>query len=123
MIRKLTAIIISTLSCLYLLSCNSTNIEKPTDQKAEKSTFDMQWAKSFIDSINTKFSEQFASGNSLALASHYWPNAELLLGNSEPVKGNEILNTWGAALRAGIKEITFSTTDITGDSVFLIEMK
>jgi ketosteroid isomerase-like protein len=121
MIRKLTPIIISILSCLYLLSCNSGNTEKTADQKAENSSFDMQRAKSFIDSINSKFSEQFAAGDSVALASHYWPNAELLLDNSEPVKGNDILNAWGAAIRMGIKEITFSTTDITGDSTFLIE--
>jgi len=121
MIRKLTAIIITILSCLYLLSCNSADSEKSADQKAENSSFDMQRAKSFIDSINTKFSEQFAAGDSVALASHYWPNAELLLDNSEPVKGNDILNAWGAAIRMGIKEITFSTTDITGNSTFLIE--
>src|SRR5206468_656433 len=121
MIRKLTAITISALSCLYLLSCESGNTEKQANQKAEKSTFDMQWAKSFIDSINSKFSEQFAAGDSVALASHYWSNAELLLDNSEPVKGSDILNAWGSAIRMGIKEITFSTTDITVDSTFLIE--
>jgi len=122
MIRKLSAIIIAILNSLYLISCNSDNTEKPSnDEKAEKSTFDTQRAKSFIDSINTKFSEQFAAGDSAALASHYWPNAELLLDNSEPVKGNNILNVWGSAIRAGIKEISFVTTDITGDSLFIIE--
>src|SRR6476659_6653237 len=102
MIRKLTVIIIATLSSLYLISCNSDNTEKPSDEKAEKSTFDTQRAKSFIDSINTKFSEQFAAGDSVAIASHYWPNAELLLDNSEPVKGNDVLNAWGSAIRMEI---------------------
>ncbi|HXL59015.1 MAG TPA: hypothetical protein VN958_22285 [Chitinophagaceae bacterium] len=59
----------------------------------------MQSAKSIIDSMNAKFSEQFAAGDSAALASHYWPNAELLPDNSEPVKGNDIVNAWGAAIR------------------------
>jgi ketosteroid isomerase-like protein len=121
MIRKLAAIIISTLSSLYLLSCNSDNTKQPTNQTVEQPMFDMQRAKSFIDSINAKFSEQFAAGDSVALASHYWPDAELLLDNSEPVKGNDILNAWGSASRAGIKEISFVTTNITGDSSFLIE--
>jgi ketosteroid isomerase-like protein len=43
------------------------------------------------------------------------------LDNSEAVKGKDILNAWGAAIRMGIKEMTFSTTDIRGNSVFLIE--
>src|SRR4051794_40539891 len=120
MIRTLTAIIISFLS-FYLLSCNSTSPATPTVEKAESATFDIQRAKSFIDSMNSKFSEQFATSDSVALASHYWPDAELLLDNSEPVKGSDILNAWGSAIRMGIKEITFSTTGITGDSTFLIE--
>ena len=119
MIRILTSIA-ATLSSLYLLSCNS-NTSAENIAKAESSTFDMQRAKSFIDSINTKFSEQFAAGDSVALASHYWSDAELLLDNSEPVKGDDILNAWGSAIRAGIKEISFVTTDVTGDSLFIIE--
>jgi ketosteroid isomerase-like protein len=121
MIRNLAVTIISATSILYLPSCNSDNTKQPTNQAVEQPTFDMQRAKSFIDSINAKFSEQFAAGDSVALASHYWPDAELLLDNSEPVKGNDILNAWGAAVRSGMKEISFVTTDITGDSLFIIE--
>jgi ketosteroid isomerase-like protein len=44
-----------------------------------------------------------------------------LLDNSEAVKGNNILNAGGSAIRMGIKEITFSTTDIRGSPTFLIE--
>lgn len=62
-----------------------------------------------------------AAGDSSALASHYWPDAELLLDNSEVVKGNDILNAWGSAIRMGIKEMTFSTTDITGSQTLIIE--
>jgi ketosteroid isomerase-like protein len=119
MIRTLTALT-AAISSLYLLSCNSSTSAEITS-KTETATFDMQKAKSFIDSINTKFSEQISAGDSVALASHYWPDAELLLDNSEPVKGNDILNAWGAAIRAGFKDVTFSTTDITGDSLFIIE--
>lgn len=120
MIRNLAATIITTLSALYMLSCNQNTSEK-VNEKAGHSAFDVQRAKSFIDSINAKFSEQFAAGDSVRLASHYWTDAELLLDNSEPVKGDDILNAWGAAIRAGIKEISFTTTDINGDSTFLIE--
>jgi ketosteroid isomerase-like protein len=119
MIRKLT-VLTASVSSLYLISCSS-NTSAETTAKTETATLDIQKAKSFIDSINMKFSEQFAAGDSAALASHYWQDAELLLDNSEPVKGNDIVNAWGAAIRAGIKEISFTTTDITGDSLFIIE--
>ena len=118
---KIPALIFVALNCYGLLSCNSDNAEKSSAPKAENSTLDKQWAKSFVDSINAKFSEQIASGDSAALASHYWPDAELLLDNSEVVKGKDILNAWGAAIRMGIKEMTFSTTDITGSPTFMIE--
>jgi ketosteroid isomerase-like protein len=44
-----------------------------------------------------------------------------LLDNSEAVKGKDILNAWGAAIRMGIKEMTFTTTDITGSPTLIIE--
>jgi ketosteroid isomerase-like protein len=119
--RKILAIIFATLNCYGLLSCNSDNPEKSSAPKAESAAFDKIWIKSFIDSINAKFSEQIVLGDSAALASHYWPDAELLLDNSEVVKGKDILNAWGAAIRMGIKEMTFSTTDITGSPTFIIE--
>ncbi|KAA9035498.1 DUF4440 domain-containing protein [Ginsengibacter hankyongi] len=116
-----TLLIFVALNCCSLFSCNSNNSEKAPGEKVESSTLDKKWAKSFVDSINAKFSEQIASGDSAALASHYWPDAELLLDNSEAVKGKDILNAWGAAIRMGIKEMTFSTTDITGSPTFIIE--
>jgi ketosteroid isomerase-like protein len=57
----------------------------------------------------------------VALASHYWPDAEMLFAHSEPIKGNEILGAWGEMTRSGIKNFSFSTTDIKGDADFIIE--
>jgi ketosteroid isomerase-like protein len=104
----------------FVFSCNA-NTEKATGEKTENAELDKQWAKSFIDSTNTKFSEQIAAGDSTALASHYWPDAEILLDNSDPVRGNDIVKAWGYTIRAGIKEMNFVTTDITGNSSFIIE--
>lgn len=104
-----------------MLSCNSDNKEQAADTKTTTPSFDKQWAKTFIDSINTKISEQFRVGDSVGLASHYWPDAEILLSNSDAIKGNDILPAWGSMTRMGIKDFTFSTTDIVGDSEFLIE--
>jgi ketosteroid isomerase-like protein len=51
----------------------------------------------------------------------YWPDAELMLDNSEAAKGKDILNAWGVAIRMEVKEMTFSTTDIAGSPTFIIE--
>jgi len=119
--RKILAIILVAGNCYGLLSCNSNNPEKISDMRTENSGLDKKWAKSFVDSINTKFSEQIASGDSVALASHYWPDAELLLDNNEGVKGKDIISAWGGAIRMGVKQMLFSTTDITGSPTFIIE--
>src|SRR5512133_3193507 len=111
----------AALSCVYFSSCNPNQSDRAQKQKVESLSFDKQWAKSFIDSTNTKFAEQIASGDSVALAANYWPDAELMLDNSETVKGNDIINAWGSALRMGLKEMTFTTTDITGSPTFVIE--
>jgi ketosteroid isomerase-like protein len=113
--------IAASLISFYISSCNSNNSEKLPNPNGEILALDKQWARSFIDSVNLKFSEQIASGDSTSLASHYWPDAELLLDNSEVVKGQDILNSWGSLIRMGIKEMTFSTTDITGSPTLIIE--
>jgi ketosteroid isomerase-like protein len=119
--KKTYFFIAALLIGFYFSSCNSNNSEKSTKLNEEIPALDKQWAKSFIDSMNLKFSEQISAGDSSALASNYWPDAELLLDNSEAVKGKDIVNAWGAAIRMGIKEMTFSTTDITGSPTFIIE--
>jgi ketosteroid isomerase-like protein len=116
---KTLAIIFVAVNSL-LVSCVNTEA-KANKEKMEDSAFNKQWATNFLDSINTKFSEQIADGDSSALASHHWPDAELLLDNSEPVKGDKIENAWANALQMGVKEMTFSTTDIKGSSTFIIE--
>lgn len=85
------------------------------------SSLDMAKARSFIDSINAKFTEQVRNGDSVALASHYWPDAELLLSNSEPIKGKDIVAAWGSMISMGAKDFTFSTTDITLSGDLLVE--
>lgn len=119
--RKSILVVAAGFISLYLFSCNPGTTGQSADALSSASTFDMQKAKSFIDSINTKFSEQFRAGDSVALASHYWPDAEMLFAHSEPIKGNEILGAWGEMTRTGVKDFSFSTTDIKGDADFIIE--
>ena len=119
--KKIYFLLAASIISFCILSCSSDNSEKTPDTETSTSSFDQQWAKSFIDSMNAKFSEEFRAGDSAALASHYWPDAELLFSNSEAIKGNDILPAWGSMTRMGIKDFTFSTTDIEGDTEFLIE--
>ena len=103
------------------MACNSNDQLKASENSKNESAFDQNWAKHFIDSINTKFSEQIAAGDTIALASHYWPDAELLLDNSEPVKGGDIINVWASVIKMGVKEMKFTTTDIAGSLPYIIE--
>lgn len=104
---------------MYLLSCSRNAQDGQTAPDAP--AFDKESAASFIDSMNAVFSAALRKGDSTALASLYWPDAELLLDNSEPVKGSGIIHTWGSLIRLGITKMTFTTTDITGTPGFIIE--
>lgn len=103
----------------FLASCSNNSQE--SGQTNERLPFDKSRAQSFIDSVNSVFSNKLNQGDSAALASLYWPDAELLLDNSDPVKGADILNAWGSIIRMGIKQMNFTTTDITGSAEFIIE--
>ena len=115
------SLIFILLNCYALSSCDTKRPAKNTPSVIGRPTLEKVWAKSFIDSINNRFSKQIATGDSVALATHYWPDAELLLDNSEVIKGGDILNTWGSLIRMGVKEMIFSTSDLTGSADFIIE--
>jgi ketosteroid isomerase-like protein len=119
--RSLLILLFVAVNGCFFLSCDSVPVEKTTSTPTAESSLDKGWAKSFLDSSNRKFSEQFASGDSAGLAANYWPDAELLLDNMEVVKGNGIAASWGGAIRMGLKELSISTTDITGSPTFIIE--
>ncbi len=104
-----------------LCSCYTGPEETRESKPGTVPAFDKEKATTFIDSVNKKFTEQVRNGDSVALAAHYHPGAELLFANSEPIKGNGILSAWGSLIRMGVKEFTFTTTDITGSGDLLVE--
>jgi ketosteroid isomerase-like protein len=118
---KQLASIAATVLAFSFLSCNSNGSTKTNLVAAESTSFNKVWARSFIDSVNSLFAKDVALGDSVALGSFYWPDAELILDNTDPIKGSDIVKAWGAATRMGLKEMSFTTTDITGDSEFLVE--
>ncbi len=123
--KKLYLISTAFLVANCLSSCKSSQNEKTTDSQLSSPGFDMKRERSFIDSMGAKFTEEFRNGDSAALASHYSSDAEMLFPNHEPIKGKDILSTWGSYIRGGIKNSTrdlrFITSDLTGDIEFMIE--
>jgi len=106
---------------LCIFSCNSDKENKDDNTKNSSSGFDIQKARTFIDSINAKWSEELKKGDSTAIASHYSQDGKILLANSEPASGSGILSLWGGIIRSGVTDWKFTTTDLTGDPDFLIE--
>src|SRR5882762_2644088 len=94
--RKIQSLLIVPVITVWLFSCMSGKKEAPA--------FDMAKARSFIDSINTKFSEEFKKGDSVAVASHYGSDAALMLPKMEPLKGKAILSLWSAYINSSMKE-------------------
>ncbi|HEY6954797.1 MAG TPA: DUF4440 domain-containing protein [Flavisolibacter sp.] len=109
------------LTSIAFASCNSSNKTKDDNLKVAAASFDLKKARTFIDSLNAKFEEQLASGDSARLASHYAPDGKILLANGEPISGKDILAAWGGMIRSGVNHWKFVTTDLKGDNQFLIE--
>jgi ketosteroid isomerase-like protein len=84
-------------------------------------TIDLQKAGVMIDSLDRQFAKHYFNGDSIAIYSMYAKDARL--GN---LKGNEILSSWGAQIRASIqndtRNIVFTTTSLSTDSEFLVEL-
>ena len=103
------------------IACNQGTVRSTEKDAASGNVIDPPSAKSFIDSINLKFTEEVLNGDSVALAAHYWPDGEILMSNSEPVKGKDAVPVWGELIRMGVKYFTFQTTDITLGGDLLVE--
>jgi ketosteroid isomerase-like protein len=119
--RKLIIPVILIISVTAAASCNSGGTSSPEKNAVSGNVIDLPSAKSFIDSINQKFTEQVFNGDSVALASHYWPDGEIMLSNSESVKGKDAVPIWGELIRMGVKHFSFQTTDITLGGDLLVE--
>ncbi|MES1216643.1 MAG: DUF4440 domain-containing protein [Bacteroidota bacterium] len=108
-------------SSITILSCNTDKKSDAPDDQTGNAALEKQNAKSFIDSINAKFSEEIKAGDSVALATHYSADAELVFANNEPVKGKDILSAWGSTINMGVKDAKFTTTDILVNAGLLVE--
>ena len=104
---------------LMIMSCKS---EVKVETGPAEGTFDKAWAMHFLDSANTLFSEQFQKGDSIGLTNWYWPDAELLFSNQEPITGeNDIRGSWHDMISLGYPTFRFKTTDVRGGGNYIIE--
>ena len=105
--------------CVFLF--NSALLAQTTKVNQEPSAIDLEKAKIIIDSLDKQFSKDYLNGDSIALAGHYTNDAKF-----GSLKGKDILSYWGKSIRNSIKNNTrnliFTTTALTGDSEFLVEL-
>jgi ketosteroid isomerase-like protein len=106
---------------VIMLACNAGTDEGTADAKSDSTAFDLQKARSFIESENAKFSDETKRGDSVALGAHYASDGLLMFSNSEPMKGKDIVSTWGSVIRMGVKDIRLTTVDLTGNAELLAE--
>jgi ketosteroid isomerase-like protein len=123
-LNKLINAILNVASLILLiivLAATGCQQQQNADTESLPITFDMQKASKIIESIDKQFSKDFYNGDSVALAGHYASNAQF-----GSLKGKEILSYWGRSIRNSIKNNTrnllFTTTALTGDSEFLVEL-
>ena len=104
-----------------MLCCNSILSAQTIEAKSATPAIDMQKARAIIESVDKQFSKDYLNGDSVAVAAHYAKDGQL-----ESLKGDEILSYWGRSIRNSIKNNTrnliFTTTALTGDGEFLIEL-
>lgn len=114
-------IIRSILIIIFIFSCNSIITAQTTKSDSALSAIEIQKARTIIEKIDNQFSKDYLNGDSLAVAAHYATNGEF-----GSLKGNDILSYWGKSIRNSIKNNTrnlvFTTTTLTGDSEFLVEL-
>lgn len=111
------------LSIFFFCSCDAV-VEKTDEKEAAVkgvSTLNVAWAKNFIDSMNNHVTECISNGDSAGVASLYWPDAEIILPNSEPVKGSQAASVFGSMIRMGVKHFTIETSDLKTTEGYIIE--
>jgi ketosteroid isomerase-like protein len=114
-------IIQSILLGVCLLCCSTIIKAQSTENISAMPPIDLEKARAVIANRDKQFSKYLFNGDSLALVNMYTKDAQL--GTS---KGTEIPSTLGSWVRSSIKDdtrnVTFTTTSLTSDGEFLIEV-
>jgi ketosteroid isomerase-like protein len=124
--KKYCPLLLIATIMIFISSCQETANEKTdnntmADTTSSANNFDLDKARTWIESDNAKFMEEVKKGDSNALGAHYSSDAWLMFDNSEPAKGTAIASAWGGAIRSGMKELKITTADLTGNADLLAE--
>jgi len=102
-------------AAIAFAACNNPSATDNANATKDGASNDGENVKAHIRKEASNFEEELRRGDSTALAAHYTSDALVMPPNSEPVKGNDIVNVWGGAIRMGVKDLKLSITDISGD--------
>lgn len=120
--KKIIGMQVILIVFVFLFSCNNTAKDTTTVKDTTAKEFDMGDAKKKIREKIDRFEQQIKIVDSAGLASVYSSDAWLMPPNSETVKGNDIADFWGGAIRIlGVKEAKINTDDVVGNSELLVE--
>ena len=112
--KKSNFLIFTLLFTVFFIACKDTTTTNIKTSATDSTGNEMQSVKEYIKKEVANFEEEVKKGDSNAMAAHYASDAIVMPPNSEPVKGNDIVNLWGGALRMGVKDLKLNTTDISG---------
>ncbi len=104
---------------LYLFVCLS--FSSIFSQSKELPKIDLVKARTLVDSFDKQFSKHFFDGDSIAIYNMYAKDATF-----GPLKGDDILKSWGRQIRNSIKNDTrnliFTSILLTTDNEYLFEV-
>jgi len=102
-------------AAMFFTACNNPSATDNANAKKDSASNDGESVKAHIRKEASNFEEEVRRGDSTAMAAHYASDATVMPPNSEQVKGNDIVNFWGGAVRMGVKDLKLNITDISGD--------
>ncbi|HEX7844249.1 MAG TPA: DUF4440 domain-containing protein [Chitinophagaceae bacterium] len=100
---------------VFFVACNNPSATDNANASKGSVSNDDESVKAHIRNSASKFEEEVRRGDSAAMAAHYSSDAIVMPSNSDPVKGNDIVNFWGSVVRMGVKDLKLNITDIYGD--------
>ncbi|MDP9229332.1 MAG: hypothetical protein M3O67_01510, partial [Bacteroidota bacterium] len=82
-------------AAMFFAACNNPSATDNAITKKDSASNDGESVKAHIRKEASNWEEEVRRGDSTAMAAHYASDATVMPPNSEPVKGNDIVNFWG----------------------------
>ena len=120
--QLLTALVIFSITSLFV-ACGDKTSESGTNTATEaKSTFDLTAARKSIEAANAEFGALVAKGDSAGIANLYANDAKMLGSNMPAVSGKaNIQSAFNGMLSQGIAGAKLTTIDVWGTEALVAE--